>query len=45
MFGKSVVKVRQWYCDQNNETLYTFPDDEKIIAGCWKKGRKWRLPY
>lgn len=43
MYGKSAVKGRCWFCNENNETIYVFPDDEKIITGLWQKGRKWHI--
>lgn len=43
MFGKSAVKGRSWFVNQQGETLYVFPSDNQLLSnGPWNKGRKWK---
>lgn len=43
MYGKSAVKGRKWYVNENNVKLYVFVDDEQLLDnGPWVNGRKWK---
>lgn len=38
MYGKSAVKGRQWFYN-NDEVIYVFPDDERLLNNKWIMGR------